>query len=48
MELASAIFNGHAFVPYGPGQYTPAPQMGVGIHGPQQDAPQRERGGMGR
>jgi hypothetical protein len=20
MELASAIFNGHAFVPYGPGQ----------------------------
>ena len=23
MEAASAIFNGHAFVPYGPGQYTP-------------------------
>lgn len=23
MELASAIFNGDAFVPYGPGQYTP-------------------------
>lgn len=23
MELASALFNGHAFVPYGPGQYTP-------------------------
>lgn len=25
MELASALFNGHAFVPYGPGQYTPTP-----------------------
>jgi hypothetical protein len=24
MELASALFNGTAFVPYGPGQYTPA------------------------
>jgi hypothetical protein len=24
MELASAIFNGSAFVPYGPGQYTPS------------------------
>lgn len=23
MELASGIFNGDAFVPYGPGQYTP-------------------------
>lgn len=26
MELASALFNGHAFVPYGPGQYTPTPE----------------------
>lgn len=26
MELASALFNGSAFVPYGPGQYTPAPE----------------------
>lgn len=25
MELASALFSGHAFVPYGPGQYTPSP-----------------------
>lgn len=24
MELASALFNGDAFVPYGPGQYTPS------------------------
>jgi hypothetical protein len=23
MELASALFNGDGFVPYGPGQYTP-------------------------
>ncbi|HZZ80788.1 MAG TPA: hypothetical protein VFE62_19960 [Gemmataceae bacterium] len=23
MELANALFNGNAFVPYGPGQYTP-------------------------
>ena len=27
MELASALFNGHAFVPYGPGQYTPDHQQ---------------------
>jgi hypothetical protein len=26
MELASALFNGNAFVPYGPGQYTPSPE----------------------
>lgn len=25
MELASALFSGHGFVPYGPGQYTPSP-----------------------
>jgi len=24
MELASALFGGNAFVPYGPGQYTPS------------------------
>ncbi|MBC7820634.1 MAG: hypothetical protein IAG10_27430 [Planctomycetaceae bacterium] len=24
MELASALFSGNGFVPYGPGQYTPA------------------------
>ncbi len=27
MELASALFNGHGFVPYGPGQYTPSPNL---------------------
>jgi hypothetical protein len=25
MEAASALFNNHGFVPYGPGQYTPSP-----------------------
>jgi hypothetical protein len=41
MELASALFNGSAFVPYGPGQYTPAREE------PQQHQEQ-ERGGMER
>jgi len=27
MELASALFNGQGFVPYGPGQYTPTPEQ---------------------
>lgn len=27
MELASALFNGQGFVPYGPGQYTPSPDQ---------------------
>jgi hypothetical protein len=27
MELASALFNGNAFVPYGPGQYTPSQEQ---------------------
>lgn len=27
MELASALFNGSGFVPYGPGQYTPSVQQ---------------------
>lgn len=27
MELASALFNGDAFVPYGPGQYSPEPEQ---------------------
>lgn len=26
-ELASAQFNGHGFVPYGPGQITPSPDL---------------------
>jgi len=27
MEMASAIFNGDGFVPYGPGQITPEPGL---------------------
>ena len=30
MELASALFGNSAFVPYGPGQYTPTPEAGKG------------------
>ncbi len=32
MELASALFNGHGFVPYGPGQYTPTQEAGKDAH----------------
>jgi hypothetical protein len=54
MELASALFGNGAFVPYGPGQYTPKPE--VAKEGPdqeiQKEEPQqeqeRERGGMER
>jgi hypothetical protein len=28
MEFASALYHGHGFVPYGPGQYTPTPEIG--------------------
>lgn len=31
MELASALFNGNGFVPYGPGQYTPSVEQGRGM-----------------
>ena len=27
MELANALFNGTGFVPYGPGQYMPSPEV---------------------
>lgn len=27
MEMAQALFNGAAFTPYGPGQYTPTPEF---------------------
>jgi hypothetical protein len=29
MELASALFNGHAFVPYGPGQWKDGEREGL-------------------
>jgi hypothetical protein len=47
MELASALFAGSAFVPYGPGQYTPSVD-----HAQQQPEPEqiqsREPCGMER
>ena len=42
MELASGLFNGNGFVPYGPGQYTPSPQQDAGAHG--KEPPQQEHG----
>ena len=49
MEMAQALFNGAAFTPYGPGQYTPTPELDKGG---QEQAPQiaelqqqQERGG---
>jgi hypothetical protein len=30
MEMAQALFNGAAFTPYGPGQYTPTPEVDKG------------------
>jgi hypothetical protein len=53
MELANALFNGAAFVPYGPGQYAPTPEQGPPPDVPQPEnqpnAPQQqERGGMER
>jgi hypothetical protein len=52
MELANALFNGSAFVPYGPGQYTPTQEQGQTPENTQPenqpDASQQkqERGGM--
>jgi hypothetical protein len=43
MELANALFNGSAFVPYGPGQYTPTPEMDQGRQ--EEPEPQIEHGG---
>jgi len=51
MEMAQALFNGAAFTPYGPGQYTQTPELEQGGHEqevqsvqpPQEQA--QERGG---
>jgi hypothetical protein len=48
MESANALFNGSAFVPYGPGQYTPTPEMEQGNKGEEVAEPQRENDGMER
>jgi hypothetical protein len=49
MEMAQALFNGAAFTPYGPGQYTPTPEMEKGsqeleVQKTEPDL-ERERGG---
>jgi hypothetical protein len=31
MEAASGLINGNAFVPYGPGQYTPTPEQSAEV-----------------
>jgi hypothetical protein len=46
MELASAIFNGNAFVPYGPGQYTPSAEQTVEAPVVEQPAIQEQSRGM--
>ena len=52
MELANALFNGSAFVPYGPGQYTPTPELEnggkeaePGLQQEQEPQKEQERGG---
>ena len=47
MELANALFNGSAFVPYGPGQYTPSPELDQGSQQNEvaEQNIERERGG---
>jgi hypothetical protein len=43
MELASALFNEHGFVPYGPGQYTPDPAQAAEKQHEQEREHERER-----
>ncbi len=49
MEMAQALFNGAAFTPYGPGQYTPTPELDKGGQEPEvqktQPQQEQERGG---
>ncbi len=51
LEMAQALFNGGAFTPYGPGQYTPTPEVDKGSqeHEVQKTEPnqgqEREHGG---
>jgi hypothetical protein len=47
MEMAQALFNGAAFTPYGPGQYTPTPQLPEAGQDVKPDTPPQEldRGG---
>jgi hypothetical protein len=45
MEMAQALFNGAAFTPYGPGQYTPTPELDKGSpeQGIQESEPQQQQ-----
>lgn len=46
IEMAQALFNGAAFTPYGPGQYTATPDVGKGNeHEVHDSEPQHEHGG---
>ncbi|SRR6266852_91025 len=47
MELASAIFGNGAFVPYGPGQYTPSPEHGLPKEAAKQQEPQEQENSRG-
>jgi hypothetical protein len=49
MEMSQALFNGAAFTPYGPGQYTPSPEVDLGSQVQEVQAvqpPVQEHGGM--
>ena len=50
MEMAQTLFNGAAFTPYGPGQYTPTPELDNGDqqHEVQKMEPDQEREHGGR
>ena len=50
METANALFSGSAFVPYGPGQYTPSQEPTAAPDAPAMEGqpPAPERGGMER
>ncbi len=41
-EIASGLFNGSGFVPYGPGQIPSTPEQTAGVHG--KEEPQQECG----
>jgi len=48
LELAQALFNGAAFTPYGPGQYTPTQTKGSQEQEVQKAEPQKEQEHGGR
>lgn len=48
MELASGLFNNNAFVPYGPGQYTPDTQNQNQSRAGEEPEQMQQRESMGR